>query len=39
VVNARPDLEEFFNPTAVALVGSVNRKASVERLRAAYGER
>ncbi|HXQ90854.1 MAG TPA: CoA-binding protein, partial [Acidimicrobiales bacterium] len=35
----RGDLEEFFHPKAVALVGSVNRNAKPERLRAAYGER
>ena len=35
----RTDLEEFFHPEAVALVGSVNRSAKPERLRAAYGER
>jgi acyl-CoA synthetase (NDP forming) len=39
VVQQRTDLEEFFNPTAVALVGSVNRAAKPERLRAHYGER
>ncbi len=35
----RTDLDEFFHPTAVALVGSVNRNAKPERLRAHYGER
>ena len=35
----RTDLEEFFHPTAVALVGSVNRSAKPEKLRAHYGER
>ncbi len=35
----RTDLEEFFNPRAVALVGSVNRNAKPERLRAGYSER
>ena len=35
----RTDLEEFFHPKAVALVGSVNRNARPERLRASYGER
>jgi len=35
----RSDLEEFFHPTAVALVGSVNRNAKPDRLRAHYGER
>lgn len=35
----RSDLEEFFHPAAVALVGSVNRKAKPERLRASYAER
>ena len=35
----RTDLEAFFHPEAVALVGSVNRTAKPERLRAAYGER
>ena len=39
MVQQRTDLEEFFNPTAVALVGSVNRSAKPERLRAHYGER
>jgi acyl-CoA synthetase (NDP forming) len=38
-VQQRSDLEEFFHPKAVALVGSVNRNAKPERLRAAYGER
>ena len=35
----RSDLEEFFHPKAVALVGSVNRTAKPERLRAAHKER
>jgi acyl-CoA synthetase (NDP forming) len=35
----RGDLEEFFHPKAVALVGSVNRNAKPERLRAGYAER
>jgi acetate---CoA ligase (ADP-forming) len=35
----RSDLEEFFHPKAVALVGSVNRNAKPERLRASYAER
>lgn len=35
----RNDLEEFFHPKAVALVGSVNRAAKPERLRASYAER
>ena len=35
----RTDLEEFFHPSAVALVGSVNRNAKPERLRASYSER
>jgi acetate---CoA ligase (ADP-forming) len=35
----RADLEEFFHPKAVALVGSVNRSAKPERLRASYRER
>ena len=35
----RADLEEFFHPKAVALVGSVNRSADPGRLRAAYAER
>jgi acetate---CoA ligase (ADP-forming) len=35
----RSDLEEFFHPKAVALVGSVNRNAKPERLRASYRER
>jgi acyl-CoA synthetase (NDP forming) len=39
VAQQRTDLEEFFHPTAVALVGSVNRNAKPERLRAHYGER
>ena len=37
MVHARADLEEFFHPAAVAVVGSVNRNAKPERLRAAYG--
>jgi acyl-CoA synthetase (NDP forming) len=39
VTQQRDDLEEFFHPKAVALVGSVNRNAKPERLRASYGER
>ena len=39
MAQGRSDLEEFFHPKAVALVGSVNRSATPERLRAAYGER
>jgi acyl-CoA synthetase (NDP forming) len=39
VPQERVDLEEFFHPRAVALVGSVNRGAKPERLRAAHGER
>lgn len=39
MVQQRTDLEEFFNPTAVALVGSVNRNAKPDRLRAHYAER
>ena len=35
----RSDLEEFFHPKAVALVGSVNRNAKPDRLRAAHRER
>ncbi|HXQ90259.1 MAG TPA: CoA-binding protein, partial [Acidimicrobiales bacterium] len=35
----RTDLEEFFHPKAVALVGSVNRNAKPERLRRSYQER
>ena len=35
----RTDLEEFFHPKAVAIVGSVNRSARPERLRASYAER
>jgi acetate---CoA ligase (ADP-forming) len=35
----RSDLEEFFHPTAVALVGSVNRNAKPERLRSHYSDR
>lgn len=35
----RTDLEEFFHPTAVALVGSVNRNAKPERLKAHHSER
>lgn len=35
----RGDLEEFFHPSAVALVGSVDRHADPERLRAVYGGR
>ncbi|MDE3087475.1 MAG: CoA-binding protein, partial [Acidobacteriota bacterium] len=39
MARGRTDLEAFFHPKAVALVGSVNRSAKPERLRAAYGER
>jgi acetate---CoA ligase (ADP-forming) len=39
VPQRRGDLEEFFHPKAVALVGSVNRNAKPERLRAAHRER
>jgi acetate---CoA ligase (ADP-forming) len=39
VAQLRTDLEEFFHPTAVALVGSVNRNAKPDRLRSHYGER
>jgi acetate---CoA ligase (ADP-forming) len=39
VAQKRSDLDEFFHPTAVALVGSVNRGAKPERLREHYGER
>jgi acyl-CoA synthetase (NDP forming) len=39
VAQQRKDLEEFFHPTAVALVGSVNRSAKPEKLRAHYSER
>ena len=39
VAQRRADLEEFFHPEAVALVGSVNRNAKPERLRAAHSER
>jgi acyl-CoA synthetase (NDP forming) len=39
VVQQRDDLEEFFHPKAVALVGSINRKADPERLRRSYQER
>ncbi|MHB8439576.1 MAG: acetate--CoA ligase family protein [Acidimicrobiales bacterium] len=35
----RTDLEEFFHPKAVAIVGSVNRNAKPDRLRAAHDER
>ncbi|MGH9018241.1 MAG: CoA-binding protein, partial [Acidimicrobiales bacterium] len=35
----RMDLEEFFHPKAVAIVGSVNRNADPERLRRTHGER
>ncbi len=35
----RDDLEEFFHPKAVALVGSVNRNADPERLRRSYEQR
>jgi acyl-CoA synthetase (NDP forming) len=35
----RADLEEFFHPKAVALVGSVNRNADPARLRRSYEER
>ena len=39
MVQQRTDLEEFFHPKAVALVGSVNRNAKPERLRRPYAER
>ncbi|HML00132.1 MAG TPA: acetate--CoA ligase family protein [Acidimicrobiales bacterium] len=39
MVQQRSDLEEFFHPRAVAIVGSVNRRARPEQLRAAYSER
>jgi acetate---CoA ligase (ADP-forming) len=39
VAQQRMDLEEFFHPAAVALVGSVNRKADPDRLRRGYAER
>ena len=39
VVQRRTDLEAFFHPDAVAIVGSVNRNATAERLRAYYSER
>lgn len=39
MVQPRADLEEFFHPQAVALVGSVNRNAKPDRLRAAHAER
>jgi acetate---CoA ligase (ADP-forming) len=39
VTQRRGDLEEFFHPDAVALVGSVNRNAKPERLRAAHSQR
>ena len=35
----RTDLEEFFHPKAVALVGSVNRNADPDRLRKTHAER
>ncbi len=35
----RTDLEEFFHPKAVALVGSVNRNANPDRLRKTHAER
>jgi len=35
----RADLEEFFHPKAVAIVGSVNRNADPERLRRMHSER
>jgi acyl-CoA synthetase (NDP forming) len=39
VAQPRQDLEEFFHPKAVALVGSVNRNADPGRVRAAHAER
>jgi acyl-CoA synthetase (NDP forming) len=39
VVQQRTDLEEFFHPKAVAIVGSVNRNADPERVRRTHGER
>jgi acyl-CoA synthetase (NDP forming) len=37
--NKRQDLERLFHPDAVAIVGSVNRKADPGKLRAFYDER
>jgi acyl-CoA synthetase (NDP forming) len=39
VAQQRMDLEEFFHPKAVAIVGSVNRNADPERLRKTHAER
>jgi acyl-CoA synthetase (NDP forming) len=39
VPQPRADLEAFFHPKAVALMGSVNRNADPARLRASYSER
>jgi acyl-CoA synthetase (NDP forming) len=39
VVQSRSDLDQFFHPTAVAHVGSVNRNAKPDRLRKHYSER
>jgi acyl-CoA synthetase (NDP forming) len=39
VAQQRTDLEEFFHPKAVAIVGSVNRNADPARVRKAHAER
>jgi acyl-CoA synthetase (NDP forming) len=39
VAQQRMDLEEFFHPKAVAIVGSVNRNADPARVRRTHGER
>jgi len=39
VAQQRMDLEEFFHPKAVALVGSVNRNADPDRVRRTHAER
>jgi acetate---CoA ligase (ADP-forming) len=39
VTQQRTDLEEFFHPKAVALVGSVNRNADPARVRKTHAER
>jgi acetate---CoA ligase (ADP-forming) len=39
MVQQRSDLEEFFHPKAVAIVGSVNRNADPQRLRLSHAER
>jgi len=39
VAQQRTDLEEFFHPKAVALIGSVNRNADPDRVRRTHAER